>query len=159
MERSLSPTLPSGEGDKAEPYKTANPLNYDLLKENAKQMRKDPTQAETAMWNLLHSPEINAHFRRQHVIGDYIVDFVDLQLQLIIEVDGEYHNDPEQRELDKVRANYLTNQGFSIIRFTNEEVLHKPENVCSVIKNAIQYLPLEGGIRGAFVSGDKIQSV
>ena len=124
-------------------------------------MRKNPTEAESAMWEMLRGKNLDAKFRRQHIIGDYIVDFVCLDSQLVVEIDGGYHNDPEQTELDRQRTNFLQSKGFSVLRFTNEEVIGNTNETLDVIKNALKYLPLEGGTEGGcwFVSGDHIQAV
>ncbi len=159
QERSLS--QPSPQGRATEPWKTADPMLYEVLKEKAKEMRKYPTEAEAALWELLKSKNLDDKFRRQHVIGDYIVDFVCLDKQLVIEVDGGYHNEPDQQEEDIQRTNFLQSKGFSVLRFTNEEVLCKSDETIGVIRNALKYLPLEGGTQGGcwFVSGHQIQAV
>ena len=153
------PTSPSRGGDK--PWRTADPSLYEQLKEHADRMRKKPTEAEAALWEMLRGKNLDAKFRRQYVIGDYIADFVCLKKQLIIEVDGEYHNSPEQQEMDRWRTNFLQSKGFSVLRFTNNEVLAAPEETMTIIRNALKYLPLEGGSEGGcwFVSGDNIQCV
>ena len=124
-------------------------------------MRKNPTEAEFAMWEMLRGKNLDAKFRRQHIIGDYIVDFVCLEKQLVVELDGGYHNDPEQQELDRQRTNFLHSKGFSVLRFTNEEVIGNTDETLIIIRNALKYLPLEGGTEGGcwFVSGDHIQAV
>ena len=153
------PTSPSRGGE--EPWNTADPALYEELKEKAESMRKNPTEAESAMWEMLRGKNLEAKFRRQHIIGDYIVDFVCLDSQLVVEIDGGYHNDPEQKELDRQRTKFLQSKGFSVLRFTNEEVLGNTDETLGIIKNALKYLPLEGGTEGGcwFVSGDKIQAV
>ena len=153
------PTSPSRGGE--EPWNTADPALYEELKEKAESMRKNPTEAESAMWEMLRGKNLEAKFRRQHIIGDYIVDFVCLDSQLVVEIDGGYHNDPEQKELDRQRTGFLQSKGFSVLRFTNEEVLGNTDETLGIIKNALKYLPLEGGTEGGcwFVSGDKIQAV
>ena len=142
-------------------WNTADPALYEELKEKAESMRKKPTEAESVMWQMLRGKNLDAKFRRQHIIGDYIVDFVCLDTQLVIEIDGGYHNELEQEELDRQRTNFLQSKGFSVLRFTNEEVLVNTDNTISVIRNALKYLPLEGGLEGGcwFVSGDNIQAV
>lgn len=158
---SPSPSLPAREGA-LDRRKFANPLNYEPLQENAKRMRKEPTEAETVMWELLRNDNFGVKFRRQHVVGDYILDFVNLETGLVIEIEGEYHNDPVQREVDAVRSKWLMEHDFIVARFINNEVLHNIDNVESVIKNLLKLLqasPLAGGVRGAVVSGDRIQSV
>lgn len=71
---------------------------------------------------------------RQHIIGDYIVDFVCEDKGLILEIDGAYHNEPRQEESDKLRTLFLESMGFHVIRFTNEEVLENIESVIDRIK-------------------------
>lgn len=153
------PTSPSGGGEM--PWRTADPSLYVQLKEHAEHMRKNPTEAETVLWEMLRGKNLGDKFRRQYVIGDYIADFVCLEKQLVIEVDGEYHSDPEQQEKDRWRTNFLQSKGFSVLRFTNNEVLAAPEETMTIIRNALKYLPLEGGSEGGcwFVSGDKIEAV
>ena len=160
---SPSPALPSREGDKL--WNTADPALYEQLKEHAEDMRKNPTEAESAMWEMLRGKNLDAKFRRQHIIGDYIVDFVCLDKQLVVELDGGYHSDPEQQELDRQRTNFLQSKGFSVLRFTNEEVLGNTDETLTIISNALKHLSIpEGGARGGlvlnwFVSGDKIEAV
>ena len=105
-------------------WETASPALYDELKEKAKEMRNKPTEAEKMLWNVLSDKGIeNYKFRRQHIIGEYIVDFVCLEKRLIIEVDGSIHNELEQIEHDKQRTEWLESKGFKVIRFTNNQVL------------------------------------
>ena len=97
-------TPPEGELTKTlDRYRTANPATYGLLKEHAKTMRNKPTEAEAALWEMLRSKKLGTKFRRQHVIGDFIVDFICLSKQLVIEVDGAYHNEPQQKEADDMK--------------------------------------------------------
>jgi len=161
QQRCLSPlpTSPSRGGDK--PYNTADAALYEKLKENAVCMRKNPTDAELALWEMLKAKNLDVKFRRQHVIGDYIVDFACLDKQLVVELDGGYHNDPEQQKYDNERTNFLHSKGFSVLRFSNEEVIANAEETITIIRNALKYLPLEGGVQGGcwFVSGDQIEAV
>ncbi len=167
QQRSISPlpTSPSRGGEM--PWNTADPTLYAELKEKAERMRKNPTDAESAMWEMLRGKNLDAKFRRQHIIGDYIVDFVCLEAQLIIEIDGGYHNDPEQTEIDRQRTNFLQSKGFSVLRFTNEEVIGNTDETLGVIRNALAHLSTPEGEAGGglgpvlnwFVSGDRIQCV
>ncbi|WP_042005482.1 DUF559 domain-containing protein, partial [Capnocytophaga canis] len=111
--------------------------NAHLLAEKAKDLRNNMTQAETILWEKLKSKKLDAKFRRQHVIGDYIVDFVCLAKRLIIEVDGGYHNTENQQVLDKERTEILNELGFEVIRFTNEEVVADLENVLQKIQEKL----------------------
>ena len=114
-------------------YKTASPNSYGLLKTYARENRKNATLAEEILWDSLRKNSLGIIFLRQHIIGDYIVDFVSTQNGLIIEVDGGYHSEPRQQENDKLREEYLERMGYHIIRFNNEEVLYKTEKVIEQI--------------------------
>ena len=116
-------------------YKTASPDRYGLLKAFARENRKNATLAETVLWEYLRDGELGVKFLRQHVIGDYIVDFVSRHGGLVIELDGGYHSEPRQQEDDKIREEYLEQMGYHVIRFTNEEVLNDIENVLNQIEN------------------------
>ena len=118
-------------------FKTASPVDYDLLKKHADEHRNNPTEAESALWELLRGKSIGEKFRRQHIIGEYIVDFVCLKRQLVIEVDGGYHFTPEQQEQDRLRTEELQKFGYREIRFTNEEILFAPDEVVSKISSAL----------------------
>ena len=120
---------------------TADSTQYDLLKENAVSNRKNPTEAESVLWDLLKGNKIGCHFRRQHIILDYIVDFICLDKGLIIELDGGYHNDPQQMEYDKARTAHLQRLGYTELRFKNEELLCNPDAVIQKITDALEALP------------------
>ena len=111
--------------------------NYNLLKEFAQYNRKNPTEAESFLWNHLRDKALDDKFRRQHVIGDYIADFVCLHKKLIIEVDGAYHLVEDQIIKDTNRTEWLEHLGFIVIRFSNEEVLYDTARVMSEIQQAL----------------------
>ena len=77
------------------------------------------------------------HFRRQHPVLGYIPDFVCINKKLIIEVDGGYHLESEQQEEDEERTRYLNEIGYTVLRFTNEEVLHDTDRVLEDISEAL----------------------
>ena len=131
-----------------EKYKTAHPDIYSLLKENAQEQKKSPTEAEKCLWEMLRAKKIGHRFRRQHIIGDFIVDFICLPLNLIIEVDGKYHNTHQQQEADYIRDSILNQAGYTILRFTNEEVIGNIDNVIRRIKAAMNESPLLGRGKG-----------
>ena len=116
------------------PYITAKTASYQQLKENARRMRTNPTEAESILWKFLRGKQLGYPFRRQLIINDYIVDFVCLAKKLIIEVDGKYHSTNEQQELDDIRENKLLLEGYRIIRFTNEEVMLNIKQTIECIK-------------------------
>lgn len=117
-------------------YETTDAATYKLLLEKAKYMRNHPTDAESILWNYLSGGKLGIHFRRQHPIWGYIPDFVCLRKKLIVEIDGGYHLEGEQPQKDDERAKALEEQGYFVLRFTNEEVLGDTEEVVEVIKES-----------------------
>lgn len=116
---------------------TANPLYYGLLKKFAAENRNFQTEAEKLLWYHLSGNKIGLHFRRQHIIGCYIADFVCLKRNLIIEVDGGYHSQEDQVIHDYLRTQDLEKMGFSVMRFTNEEIMMNLSTVLDTIFNKI----------------------
>ena len=106
------------------------------LQDLAKQNRRNPTDAERKMWSLLRKNGMGAAFRRQHQIGQYIVDFVCLEKKLIIECDGSQHLD--NRADDTVRTSFLESQGYHVIRFWNNDILYETDGVYMVIEKALR---------------------
>lgn len=121
-------------------YETADASLYKILQERALQHRNYPTQAEAVLWEYLKGNRLGAKFRRQHLIGQYIPDFVCLSKQLIIEVDGGYHFIGDQIISDEQRTAYLESFGYHVIRFTNEEVLADTQNVLQKIRHIMNHL-------------------
>ena len=115
-------------------YITARTYAYHILRDNMHQLRNHQTDAEYMLWQRIRNKQLGAKFRRQHIIDDYIVDFVCLQHQLIIEVDGKYHAGGEQKEFDAVREQKLKSEGYYILRFTNEEVINNLDQTIECIK-------------------------
>jgi very-short-patch-repair endonuclease/ATP-dependent exoDNAse (exonuclease V) beta subunit len=113
--------------------------NYShLLIEKAKEKRKDPTHAEKVLWMELKSKALEDYkFRQQHLIDDFIVDFVCLSKKLVVEVDGDYHFTEEQIELDIYRTQTLIKLGYKVIRFTNEQVIKNISEVLKEIKKEL----------------------
>jgi valyl-tRNA synthetase len=154
---SPSPALPQGEGEKSAPkYQTARTSVYPLLKALAEEIKNNITEAEAALWEALRGKQLDEYkFRRQHPIDQFIVDFVCLKKQLIVEIDGGYHNDPEIQKADKIRTEILESLGYKVIRFSNEEVLHKREKVLESIsqtlKSQIDSPSLGGGQGEAYI--------
>ena len=102
------------------------------MKTRARELRKDMTEAERWLWEKLRSRELDAFkFRRQRPIGPFVADFVCLKRKLIIEVDGGQH--AEGLEQDKKRSEFLTGEGYQVLRFWNHEVLQNGEAVLSAI--------------------------
>jgi len=128
---------------------SADPVYYGKLKEYAQENRNHPTEAEALLWNVLSGKGLDGvKFRRQHIIGQYIADFVCLDKGIIIELDGRHHSLPPVSEDDVIRTKYLNEEGYSVIRFTNEQVLHNLDNTLGQIRTALQDPPFRGA-RGA----------
>lgn len=93
-------------------------------------MRREQTPAELALWQLLRGRQwAGLKFRRQAPVGVFIADFLCEKLRLVVELDGGVHDQPEQAERDRSRELYLQEVGYSVLRFRNEDVLEKPEQV------------------------------
>ncbi len=119
-------------------WKTANPANYNLLKEFCRQMRNVPTEAERLLWEALSGKKLEGYkFRRQHILGNYIADFICLKENLIIEVDGLIHQLPDTIVTDIERTTWLEEQGYKVIRFTNDEVVFRLNEVLDTIAVAL----------------------
>ncbi|HQY11186.1 MAG TPA: DUF559 domain-containing protein, partial [Ferruginibacter sp.] len=104
----------------------------------ARQNRKDATVEEDIIWQELRNRNIAGFkFRRQHPIAGYIPDFVCLEKKLIIEIDGGYHNEAGQAAFDKAREQWLAEQGFTMVRFTNEAVNNSLNTVLKDIEQAL----------------------
>lgn len=131
-------------------YMTARPSTYKLLKELQVENKKNSTQGESVLWECLRNKKLNHKFRRQHIIDEFIVDFINLEKNLIIEVDGSYHNTIEQKEADDLRTQILNEIGFKVIRFTNEQVLGDIGNVLRYISESLKSLP-SGEVSGAII--------
>lgn len=121
-------------------YKTSHRDHYELLKVYARQNRNNMTEAESALWQYLRDKAIGTKVIRQHIIGDYIVDFLLPHYNLVLEVDGAYHADRQQHDDDLVRSEYLNKMGFYVMRFTNEEVLFDIDSTIEKIKYIINKL-------------------
>jgi very-short-patch-repair endonuclease len=106
----------------------------------AKQMRKRPSEAEERLWFALRARRLNGvKFRRQKVVGSYIVDFASRYPMLAIEVDGDTHADRES--YDATRTSFLEGQGYQVIRFSNDEVVSNLEGVLERLRNAVTSPP------------------
>jgi len=108
-----------------------------LLKERSRDLRKNLTDAEQILWQKLRSKQIYGNkFRRQFVLGNYIVDFICLDKRLIIEVDGGQHM--ENVSYDSQRDEWLKSQNFKVLRFWNNQVLGELDSVLDVIVKSLE---------------------
>ena len=104
-------------------------------------LRRNETKAEKLLWEKLRNNQLGGlKFRRQHPVNIYIADFYCHKFKLIIELDGDYHNQEEQKQKDEVRTEVLRLNDLKIIRFKNEEVEQDINQVLITIKNKIEQL-------------------
>ena len=104
--------------------------------ENAKKLRSKKTNAEQKLWLELSDKRIKGfRFRCQHPISEFIVDFYCHRAKLVIEIDGNIHNDSEQADYDSGRTYELEKFGLCIIRFTNQQVQNNMNEVIQIIES------------------------
>jgi very-short-patch-repair endonuclease len=108
------------------------------LHERAAEMRRNPTEPEKRLWRNLSNRQLFGHkFRRQSVIGYFIADFVCSQKALIVEVDGDTHDQAK----DRLRDDVLARHGFRVIRVTNDDVMSNMDGVLSFLSRALTAAP------------------
>ncbi|SKB74817.1 5-methyltetrahydrofolate--homocysteine methyltransferase [Salegentibacter holothuriorum] len=154
MKKAVAYLLPYIEAAKEAPqppkgeryWQTAEPALYGLMKEFAQKNRyNQPTEAETLLWDSLKDKQLEGFkFRRQHIIGSYIADFVCLKKKLVVEVDGLIHQLPENKKSDEEITAWLKEHEFRVIRFTNEEVLTNLDHVLDKILRTLKKAPPSG---------------
>ena len=112
--------------------------NRILFKHYRKKLRNRSTSAEARLWSLIKNKQLNGKkFRRQHGLGNYIVDFYCSSENLIIELDGDPHGEYHKIEEDKERDANLKSLGYKIIRFENKEIFQDIEYVLNEIKKHV----------------------
>ena len=105
---------------------------------NARELRKNSTPAEKILWNHLRNRQLyGPKFRRQHPIPPFIVDFYCAQIHLVIEVDGEIHN--FQQDQDQSRQEWLEENGYKVIRFTNDQIFNQLDWVLTEIMKTYEF--------------------
>ena len=110
--------------------------NHKYLEANRKELRKNLTSAEAALWKVIQKSQLkDRKFRRQHSIKNFIVDFYCTSEKLIIELDGAYHLNFAQQNYDKERTEILEGLGFKVIRFENKLVFENMDSVLEEIRN------------------------
>jgi very-short-patch-repair endonuclease len=120
-----------------------NSIQYNRsLKPLARNLRNEGTKGEAILWfNALKAKKMYGYqFNRQFPIGNYIVDFICRKLNLIIEIDGNSHL--SKSEQDRTRQDYLEEQGYEILRFTETEVVHRLDDVLEKICYAVESLEI-----------------
>jgi leucyl-tRNA synthetase len=137
--KGLTPSPSAGERGESRGRETSGKKFWPYLKDFAKENRKNQTPAEEALWQEVRNQKLGHKIRRQHSIGVFIADFVCLDKRLVIEIDGEYHK--ENAQYDEARTEYLKAEGFSVIRFSNDEVIKNIQSVLNKIKTLLDTAP------------------
>lgn len=132
----LTQTLSNGEGLLR--YHTTDSQTWNANLDKAKEMRHNPTETEEIVWQRLRNKQTGFKFRRQHPVGKFIPDFVCIEKQLIVEIDGKIHL--QQQVEDKARTEELEQLGYTVIRFTNEEVIANTDGVIAQITAKLKAL-------------------
>jgi len=145
--------------------------NLPHLKTFRKQLRKNLTPAEAILWNMLKNKQLKGRkFRRQHSVGNYILDFYCPAEKLAVELDGEVHNQITQADYDYERDLFLRMFGIKVLRFENKEVFENPEGVLAAIEREFGWWkttpsanadtpPYEGGEEDSHMQVSSVESV
>ncbi|MCX6092678.1 MAG: N-6 DNA methylase [Candidatus Bipolaricaulota bacterium] len=136
--------LPEGEGAQ---YRGG--FEFSGLAARARELRQAQTPAEEVMWELLRDRRfLGLKFRRQHQIGEYVVDFYSDEHRLVVELDGPVHDAPKQSKKDGTRDAYLRSLGLAVLRFPNESFLTDPEAILNEIGRSLASPLGRGGREG-----------
>ena len=104
--------------------------------QHAKELRLATTAAEQRLWSLLRNRQLKGKkFRRQHAIANFVLDFYCNECNLAVELDGNFHTQPETKEYDVSRTILLNERGITVLRFWNHEVLNEAEKVLQKISD------------------------
>ncbi len=109
-----------------------------MLRDRARGMRKQPSQAERAVWEIVRDNRLGFKFRRQRPISRYIADFACMEAKLIIEIDGSSHDLADQIERDAERTALLQALGWRVLRIRDELVLSDPSAATALIVEALR---------------------
>lgn len=106
--------------------------------EKRRVLRREMTYCEKLVWLHLRKKQLGYRFLRQYSVDYYVIDFYCPKLKLAVEIDGDVHNQPDQKEYDAKRQKYLESFGITFIRITNEEFLGNPNMAFQKIKDVIK---------------------
>jgi very-short-patch-repair endonuclease len=139
-----TPRLDKGWNPKAPPLQGRGSgwgLSVEQLAERhrrAAEMRRNPTEPEKRLWRHLSNGQLGGHkFRRQSVIGRFIADFLCPQKTLIVEVDGDTHDEAK----DRLRDDLLAQRGFRVVRVTNQDVMTNMDGVLTMLAASLSLAP------------------
>jgi very-short-patch-repair endonuclease len=114
----------------------------DRLTVFARELRAGATDTERILWAQLRAKRFGGYkFRRQHRMGNYIVDYICLERRVVVELDGGQHAAPDGMEHDRVRDNWLKEEGYTVLRFWDNEVLQNLKGVLEIIMRSCSEHP------------------
>ena len=125
------------------------------LKQPAKQLRENMTEAEQCLWTRLRLKHLGYMFYRQKPIGDYIADFYCPKARLVVEVDGGQHFTDDIASNDRVRDEYMRSLGLTVLRFSNYEVMKNTDSVAEAIYEFLGKISDEILLNPPLRKGDK----
>ncbi len=129
-----SPPAPLPEVEGRKHYRSG--FDFSGLVKTARELRQRQTPAEDVFWAIVRNKGfLNLKFRRQHQIGDYVVDFYCAEKKLVIELDGSVHDASERKLKDQRRDAYLSSLGLKVLRFPNAQLLNNTRDVLNQIAN------------------------
>ena len=138
----LTPMPPLHGGEREEPTRPQGVIRNQKINpkklELARQFRKNPTESEDVVWQMLRNRQIkNLKWRRQQVIDGFIADFYCAELNVVLEIDGSVHDKEEVKEYDAYRTSVFESKGIRIFRLKNEDCdkLHLTELIENIIKS------------------------
>ena len=100
------------------------------MRGRARRLRRDATDAEQTLWRRLRARQLDGFkFRRQHIVGNYILDFYCPECRLAVELDGGQHNEADRRLRDDARTAFLESRGVAVLRYSNLEALRETDAV------------------------------
>ena len=106
---------------------------YDYLLSYRRQLRQKMTKSETVLWKHIKGNHLGYKFRRQYSVGNYIADFASAKIKLVIEVDGFTHADESVFEKDQKKENFLKENGYTVKRYSSEQVFKNLDDVLADI--------------------------
>ncbi len=115
--------------------------NKSSEKEKRRKLRQNQTNAEELVWRYLRNKQMLGYkFKRQYSVDHFVIDFYCPELKLAVEVDGESHNNPEQKEYDVQRQKYLEEFNIKFVRIKDEDLFGNPNQAFMIIEDAIKLL-------------------
>ena len=109
-------------------------IQDDEIKKRRKFLRGQMTRGEYVLWQELRKQKLKCKFRRQVSIGRFIVDFYCHQLRLVVEVDGWFHDDDNQKLYDRERDHWLQSRGYTVLHLSNDQVLFERDKALAKIR-------------------------